>query len=110
MDIAKYQQALEKRLEQQQAILKTATEDAESIRRPHCRDGGEIAEERESSVIIDNTLQQTQLNISNIINALEKIKHNEYGKCDRCGDQITSKRLTIVPEAVNCRECQENTD
>ena len=110
MNIAKFKLALKKRLEQQQAILKTATEDAESIRRPHCRDGGEIAEERERAVIIDNTLQQSQLNISDIVNALEKIKHDKYGYCDRCGDQIPPKRLTIVPEATNCRKCQESTD
>lgn len=98
--------ALETRLAEQQAILKTARDDAELIRRPHCRDGGEIAEERERAVVIDNTLQQTQLNIINIVRALEKIKIDEYGFCERCGDQISEKRLEILPAAQYCLVCQ----
>lgn len=103
-------EALEQKLLDLQAILKTATDDAESIRRPHCRDAGEIAEERERAVIIDNTLQQTQQNIRLIEIALNKIAENEYGFCDRCGDNISSQRLDIAPEAALCLNCQEKAD
>ncbi len=103
----KASEALKQKLLEQQTILQTATDDAESIRRPHCRDAGEIAEERGRAVIIDNTLQQTQQNITLIKIALDKISENNYGLCDRCGDDISPQRLTIAPEAALCLNCQE---
>ena len=54
------QKNLHDKLAEQQAILKSAIEDAETIRRPHCRDLWEIAEETERAVIIDNTLHLEQ--------------------------------------------------
>lgn len=113
MDIDKARKAsvlLKQKLQQQKAILQTATEDAESIKRPHCRDAGEIAEERERAVVIDNTLQQTQQSIRLIEIALGKISENEYGLCNRCGDDISPQRLSIVPEAALCLSCQEKAD
>ena len=110
MDIDKAKTALKQKLLEQQTILQTATDDAESIRRPHCRDAGEIAEERERAVIIDSTLQQTQQNIRLIEVALDKIADNDYGFCDHCGDDISPQRLTTVPESALCLDCQERTD
>ena len=110
MNIDSFQQALNQKLIEQQVILKTSTEDADSIRRPHFRDGGEIAEERERAVIIDNTLQQTQQNIIQIEKALAKIAAVEFGFCDRYGDKISSQRLTIFPEAAFCISCQDKID
>ena len=113
MDIDNAREArvvLKQKLLEQKAILQTATEDAESIKRPHCRDAGEIAEERERAVIIDNTLQQTQQSIRLIEIALGKISENEYGLCDNCGDDISPQRLCIVPEAAFCLNCQTKAD
>jgi len=110
MDIINIKKALKQKLIEQHAILKTATDDAESIRRPHCRDSGEIAEERERAVIIDNTLQQTQNNIKQIENALVRINKNEYGVCERCSDDISAERLAILPEVAFCQSCQEEVD
>ena len=107
MDINAFQETLKQKLNEQQTVLKTATEDAELIRRPHCRDEGEIAEERDRAVIIDNTLQHAQQSIIDIEKALAKIADNDYGFCERCGDEITAKRLSIVPEAVFCLCCKE---
>lgn len=102
-----YKQLLEKRLKQQQIILKTSQKDAEAIRQPHCRDRGEIAEERERAVIIDNTLQQTQHNIDEIKKALNKIKIKKFGLCEHCNNNISTQRLTVYPEAALCIHCQE---
>ena len=110
MDINNIKKALKQKLIEQQAILKSATDDAESIRRPHCRDLWEIAEETERAVIIDNTLRKTQQNIKHIENALVKIDKNEYGFCERCGDDISPERLSIAPEVAFCQSCQEEID
>ena len=110
MNTKKFKNELAKKLIEQQAILKSATDDAESIRRPHCRDLWEIAEETERAVIVDNTLQQTQQNIKHIEIGLLKIEKGSYGFCEECGDDISLKRLSIVPEAAFCQSCQSKND
>ncbi|MEH6455323.1 MAG: hypothetical protein V7749_03315 [Cocleimonas sp.] len=110
MDNEKYKNKLQLKLKQQQEILKTTEAEANAIRLPHCRDGGEIAEERERSVIIDNTLQLSQQNVRHIEVALAKIEKGKYGFCNRCVDVISSKRLTIAPESEFCLKCQEEID
>jgi len=34
--------------------------------------------------------------------ALEKIKNNTYGKCEKCGKDIEANRLEAYPEARTC--------
>ena len=110
MNNDKIKSDLKIKLLEQQAILKSAIGDAESIRRPHCRDLWEIAEETERAVIVDNTLQQTQRNIELIETALTKINKDDYGFCEQCGYDISPSRLDIVPEAAFCQGCQSKSD
>jgi len=37
--------------------------------------------------------------------ALEKIKRNQYGKCEKCGKEISQNRLIACPEAKTCNSC-----
>ena len=39
--------------------------------------------------------------------ALDKIYKNKYGYCERCGNQILSKRLDLIPEAKYCINCEQ---
>lgn len=39
--------------------------------------------------------------------ALDKISKNKYGYCERCVDQILSKRLDLIPEAKYCINCEQ---
>lgn len=48
-----------------------------------------------------------ELRLVDINKALEKIKDGTYGRCEKCGKEINSKRLEIMPEARVCRECQK---
>ncbi len=38
---------------------------------------------------------------------LDKISKSKYGYCERCGDQILSKRLDLIPEAKYCISCEQ---
>lgn len=38
--------------------------------------------------------------------ALEKIKKGKYGKCEKCGKEISQERLKICPEAKTCNRCK----
>ena len=44
--------------------------------------------------------------ISKIAVSLEKIKQNDYGWCDACGDEIGIKRLEARPTATHCIDCK----
>ncbi|TSC75900.1 MAG: DnaK suppressor protein [Parcubacteria group bacterium Gr01-1014_30] len=43
--------------------------------------------------------------LGNINAALEKIKKGRYGKCEKCGGDISQKRLQVIPEAKTCLKC-----
>jgi len=44
--------------------------------------------------------------LRNINLALEKIKKSQYGKCEKCGQEIKKERLKIHPEAKLCLKCK----
>ena len=42
--------------------------------------------------------------------ALRKIAEDTYGICEECGDEISEKRLSIMPSATLCINCQEDKE
>ena len=44
--------------------------------------------------------------INKIAVSLEKIKQDDYGWCDACGDEIGIKRLEARPTATHCIHCK----
>jgi DnaK suppressor protein len=49
-------------------------------------------------------------NLAEVEEALERIDKNEYGKCQHCGTEISSKRLDVLPFAKFCVSCQEKME
>lgn len=53
-------------------------------------------------------LEQRLENVLNDINkTLEKIKKGSYGICDKCGKEISPKRLEAFPTARLCIKCKK---
>jgi len=48
-----------------------------------------------------------ELKLKNIDLALEKIKRDKYGTCEKCGKEIDEKRLEVYPEARFCLKCKK---
>ncbi len=46
----------------------------------------------------------------NIDEALRKIREGTYGICEDCGEEISEKRLGVMPTATLCISCQENKE
>ena len=44
--------------------------------------------------------------INKIAISIEKIKQDDYGWCDSCGDEIGIKRLEARPTATHCIDCK----
>jgi DnaK suppressor protein len=66
---------------------------------------GEISRELDAKI---SMRQHKQL--KEIEEALERIKHGEYGTCEECGEPIPEPRLRLFPAARLCVRCQEEAD
>jgi DnaK suppressor protein len=42
--------------------------------------------------------------------ALRRLAEGSYGICDECGEEIPEQRLSVMPFAVCCVECQQRLD
>jgi DnaK suppressor protein len=42
--------------------------------------------------------------------ALQRVGQGTYGTCDECGQDIAEARLSAVPFALRCMECQEREE
>ncbi|MFP4465446.1 MAG: TraR/DksA family transcriptional regulator [Candidatus Goldiibacteriota bacterium] len=58
----------------------------------------------EKELQYDLTEKNKQL-LGDIEDGLERIKRNNYGKCNNCGGNISMERLKAVPFAQNCIKC-----
>ena len=54
-----------------------------------------------------STHRETLLKIDE---ALRKIDEDTYDKCEDCGEEISEKRLKVIPFAIYCRDCQEKRE
>lgn len=48
--------------------------------------------------------------IHDIDEAIRKIDEGTYGICEECGEEISEKRLSILPAAVLCIDCKEDRE
>jgi DnaK suppressor protein len=48
--------------------------------------------------------------LQKIDEALRKVDEGSYGICEDCGEEISEKRLKILPFAIYCTDCQENRE
>jgi len=63
--------------------------------------------EREFDTILSSIEKER---LSDIEDALRKLKEGTYGICEECKARIPPERLEMVPFARLCRECQEIKD
>ncbi len=61
-------------------------------------------EEYSSLLPVEHALETK---LKNVNDALAKIESGEYGKCEKCGKDISYEKLKIVPETKNCKECSQ---
>lgn len=67
-------------------------------------DAADEVEQYSTLISIEHNLE---LRLVDIDKALEKIKSDKYGKCEKCGKDIDEERLKVYPEAVLCSACQK---
>ena len=73
----------------------------------HMADQGTDASEREKAFMLAS---KTGRLLYHIDEALRRIKDNTYGKCMKCGKQISVARLQAVPHARYCIDCKSREE
>jgi len=48
--------------------------------------------------------------LRDIDECLRKIQEGTYGICEECGEEISQKRLNVLPTATLCIDCKENNE
>lgn len=51
--------------------------------------------------------RRRQQKLKNIESALRRIEEDEYGYCDKCGEEIDIRRLEFDPSNSHCIECAD---
>ena len=73
------------------------------------RENGNMEEEADEAQEYDNLISlehNLELKLMDVDLALEKIKNDKYGVCEKCGKEIEEERLEAVPEAKLCMKCK----
>ena len=87
------------RLEERLLIIK---KDLSKIR---SADFSERDVERENHEVIEAIGGETESAIQDIRSALERIDEGTYGSCSSCGEEISIRRLEVLPETAVCLSC-----
>ena len=70
----------------------------------HDPDGSSTAFERAQ---VASLLAQARERLSDLDQAVERLDHDGYGWCERCGQAIPVERLEVRPAATTCVHCAE---
>ena len=63
--------------------------------------------EQEAHQRIEAEMKTLLVRLENINTALTRIENGRYGTCKRCNRAIPVKRLELIPESINCVQCEE---
>jgi RNA polymerase-binding transcription factor DksA len=55
-------------------------------------------------------LQRDETALQEVLDALERIRSGDFGKCEGCASWIRKERLKAVPHARNCIDCQRELE
>ncbi len=72
-------------------------------------DVDDTSEEQEEAEAFAGDMAASQAlkdRVNEIDAALNKIRTGEYGKCEKCGMDISEKELDLVPESRLCEHCK----
>ena len=69
------------------------------------KDWDDLATQREEDEVLEGIGMSGLEEIRAITAALERMDSGEYGQCVKCGNDISSERLDVLPYTPFCKEC-----
>lgn len=73
----------------------------------HLADAGTDMMEREKKYLFASAEGQLLLEIED---ALDRLRHGEFGDCEMCGNEISPARLEAIPYAKLCIDCKRESE
>jgi len=70
----------------------------------------DLANDSEMDEMSTRIVEADSLKISQIEEALRMLREGNYGECQRCGEQISKRRLKAIPFATMCIKCKEREE
>jgi RNA polymerase-binding transcription factor DksA len=101
-DLAARRDQLLKRLADLEARLQGIEEELDSHQ---SKDWEDSATEREDEEVLERLGVTGQQEIAQIKAALDRMDQGEYGFCVKCGNEISSARLDLLPYTPFCKSC-----
>ncbi|MFY0661469.1 MAG: TraR/DksA family transcriptional regulator [Shimia sp.] len=101
-DHSTYKAALLKRLSELDKRLHAIEEELDV---PHSKDWEDAAVEHEGDEVLEGLGTSGQEEIRRIQAALVRLREGAYGFCVKCGEEIATARLDVVPDAPLCSAC-----
>ncbi len=87
-------------------ISNLETEATVEVREGEILSNDDVGAEVSALELTMELLQHDEETVAEIMDALDRIKAGTYGKCEACEVWIRKTRLTAVPHARNCIDCQ----
>jgi DnaK suppressor protein len=104
---ANYKKILEKKAEEVRRSM-SAQKAAQVVARLDCpSDEGDLSQQHHEEWLFLNRNTIDSKLLREVMDALHRIEHDQYGICLHCDEAISSKRLDAVPWARYCVTCQE---
>ena len=107
---------LRRRLEDERADLQAQIDSLDAASRTDQGDDGDssnISDEATDLVIRERNLvvrNNTQDLLRRVQAALTRLESGSYGTCARCGAEIPTERLEVLPHATMCVSCQAKAE
>lgn len=87
--------------------LRATSENIHSLNSLNQSEEAELGSVMSMAKISENLFSANNSELAEIERALEKIKRNQFGKCEMCKNDIDIKRLEAKPFARFCIKCRE---
>lgn len=65
----------------------------------------ELAQIHENDEILQHLLNEAEIELGRVNQALVRLQEGRYGQCGRCGEKISEARLVAVPQTDLCQVC-----
>lgn len=86
-------------------LSKRADDIEADLRKPGDRDWVERATEMENNEVLDRLDDLTRAEVTALRHAVDRIDSGTYGRCERCGGDISYARLEALPATATCVGC-----
>jgi DnaK suppressor protein len=94
-------------LQQQLTSLESAAQEANVGLGNHMAEDATAAFDQATTVSLRRS---HELALKEVERALHRMDEGDYGRCERCGDEIDFARLKAVPQTSLCMSCQRQAE